>query len=310
MEGCALKQCIRALTMLLAVSAWSASGWAQSIPAWIVPNTAVSYNFYSAPLINGIVQPGAISGHLTMYVTDVSATGVEGSVALVFNGITHTDAFSCNTTGTCTGSYPGQFWVDPVLPTESMSSEPLTVRGTATSAITGVAGGAWTWTTMAYQDPAGCDPNQTPATCVLYQTTFDAHSGLILAYGEYHPSQELILEFAGLTGATLPTRRISDDTSDFDDNGKSDILLQNASGQAAIWLMNGATASSMAQVGTDPGPSWHAIGSGDFNGDGYSDILWQNTGSGEIYIWEMNGTKMIGGGSPGNPGTSWRAIGE
>ena len=25
----------------------------------------------------------------------------------------------------------------------------------------------------------------------------------------------------------------------------------------------------------NPGPSWHAAGTGDFNADGYSDILWQ-----------------------------------
>ena len=167
--------------MLLILSAWSANGWAQSIPAWIVPNTVVTYNFYSASLINGIVQPGAISGKLTMTATSVSATKVAGNVVLVFNGLTRTGAFSCNVSGTCTGSFPGQFWVDPVLPTESMAAKPLTVVGTVTSAITGVAGGTWTWTTMAYQDPAGCDPNQMPATCVLYQTTFDAHSGLSLA---------------------------------------------------------------------------------------------------------------------------------
>jgi hypothetical protein len=245
-----------------------------------------------------------------MTATSVSATEVAGNVVLFFNGLTRTGAFSCNVSGTCTGSFPGQFWVDPVLPTESMAAKPLTVVGTVTSAITGVAGGTWTWTTMAYQDPGGCDPNQMPATCVLYQTTFDAHSGLILAYAEYHPSQELILAFAGLTGATLPTRRISDDTSDFDNDGKSDILLQNASGQTEIWLMNGAAPTAEALVGTNPGPSWQAIGTGAFYGNAHSDILWQNISTGEVYIWEINGTKVIGGGSPGNPGPSWRAIGE
>jgi hypothetical protein len=99
-------------------------------------------------------------------------------------------------------------------------------------------------------------------------------------------------------------------TGDFNGDGKSDILLQNASGQAAIWLMNGAAPiSPMTPVGANPGSSWHAIGSGDFYGSGYSDILWQNSTSGEVYIWEINGTKVIGGGSPGNPGPSWHVIG-
>ena len=119
------------------------------------------------------------------------------------------------------------------------------------------------------------------------------------------------MAFAGLTGATLPTRRISDDTSDFDNDGKSDIVLQNTNGQAAIWLMNGATPiTPMTPVGANPGSSWHVIGSGDFYGNGYSDILWQNISTGEVYILDINGTNAIGGGSPGNPGTSWHAIGE
>jgi len=111
-----------------------------------------------------------------------------------------------------------------------------------------------------------------------------------------------------LSGAGTPLSE-NPQTSDFNADGRSDVLLQNASGQAAIWLMNGATATTMAPVGANPGTSWQAIGSSDFYGSLYSDILWQNTGTGEVYIWEINGTKVIGGGSPGNPGTSWHVIG-
>ena len=58
----------------------------------------------------------------------------------------------------------------------------------------------------------------------------------------------------------------------------------------------------------NPGPSWHAIGSGDFNGDGRSDILWQND-SGEVVVWALNGGNVIGSAGLGNPGPSWHAIG-
>jgi hypothetical protein len=80
------------------------------------------------------------------------------------------------------------------------------------------------------------------------------------------------------------------------------------SGQASIWEMNGTKVIDEANVGTNPGPSWKAIGTGDFNGDGHSDILWQNT-SGQASIWEMNGTKVIDEANVGaNPGASWHAI--
>ena len=94
--------------------------------------------------------------------------------------------------------------------------------------------------------------------------------------------------------------------SDFNDDGFSDILWQNASGQAAIWEMNGTSVSGCALVGGNPGPSWKEIGTGDFNGDGFADILWQNT-SGQAAIWEMNGTSVSGSAMVGgNPGASWK----
>ena len=98
-------------------------------------------------------------------------------------------------------------------------------------------------------------------------------------------------------------------TGDFNGDGKSDILWQNASGQAAVWEMNGTNVIGGALVGANPGPSWKEIGTGDFNGDGKSDILWQNT-SGQAAIWEMNGTNIIGSALVGaNPGPSWKEIG-
>ena len=66
-------------------------------------------------------------------------------------------------------------------------------------------------------------------------------------------------------------------TGDFNGDGKSDILWQNTSGQAAIWEMNGTNIIASPALSPKPGPSWKAVGTGDFNGDGKSDILWQNT---------------------------------
>jgi len=95
---------------------------------------------------------------------------------------------------------------------------------------------------------------------------------------------------------------------DFNGDGKADILWQNDSGQAAIWLMDGLTQIGGATVGGNPGPSWHVVGAGDFNGDGKADILWQND-SGQAAIWLMDGLNQIGGATVGgNPGSSWHAI--
>ena len=101
-------------------------------------------------------------------------------------------------------------------------------------------------------------------------------------------------------------------TGDFNDDGHSDILWQNANGQAAVWEMDGLNqiAGGSQLVGPNPGPDWKAVGTADFNGDGYSDILWQNA-NGQASVWEMDGTNQIPGGSAlvgPNPGPSWLAI--
>ena len=80
-------------------------------------------------------------------------------------------------------------------------------------------------------------------------------------------------------------------------------MFRNVDGTAAIWEMNGTTPIDEAGL-SNPGPSWHLIGTGDFNGDGKSDLLFQND-DGTAAIWEMNGTTVIGEAGRSNPGPSW-----
>src|SRR5579863_7417027 len=100
-------------------------------------------------------------------------------------------------------------------------------------------------------------------------------------------------------------------TGDFNNDGHSDILFQNAaSGQVAIWDMNGTSIIGGGAVSANPGPAWRAVGTGDFNGAGDSGILFQNTASGQVAIWDMDGTAIVGGGAVSAiPGPAWRAIG-
>jgi fructose-specific phosphotransferase system IIC component len=82
-------------------------------------------------------------------------------------------------------------------------------------------------------------------------------------------------------------------TGDFNADGQTDILWQNtATGQRALWLMNGInsgfTPASIVDVGLVP-TDWVIAGTGDFNADGQTDILWQNTATGQRALWLMNG---------------------
>ena len=78
---------------------------------------------------------------------------------------------------------------------------------------------------------------------------------------------------------------------DFNGDGKADILWQNTDGTPAVWLMDGTSLISGANVGFNPGPAWQVHDTGDFNGDGKADILWQNT-DGTPAVWLMDGTNL------------------
>ena len=87
--------------------------------------------------------------------------------------------------------------------------------------------------------------------------------------------------------------------SDFDGDGKADILWRNIStGENYIWLMNGLSTASQGSVNVvDPASGWQVQGIGDFDGDGKADILWRNTSTGENYIYLMNGLTIARPGS-------------
>jgi hypothetical protein len=90
--------------------------------------------------------------------------------------------------------------------------------------------------------------------------------------------------------ATIPSSWHILGTGDFNGDGKSDVLLENTSGQVGIWLMNGTQIATAAIVGSMTS-DWHIVGVGDFNGDGKSDVLWQNA-NGAMQIWDMNGLQV------------------
>ena len=101
-------------------------------------------------------------------------------------------------------------------------------------------------------------------------------------------------------------------TGDFNRDGKSDIVLQSSTGQAAVWLMNGASEISGANAGSNLGSSWKAVTTGDYNGDGISDVLYQNTATAQLDVQLMaSGTtalSSITGLLTPIPGLSWHAM--
>lgn len=81
-------------------------------------------------------------------------------------------------------------------------------------------------------------------------------------------------------------RKPPTDRHDFNGDGKSDIAWRDSSGNAAVWLMNGAQVSQSLGVG-NVSTAWSIVGTGDFDADGKGDVLWQDT-NGNVAVWLMN----------------------
>jgi hypothetical protein len=111
------------------------------------------------------------------------------------------------------------------------------------------------------------------------------------------------------SSATISTPKgwLVEASGDFNNDQKSDIVLQNTNGTPQIWLMNGTSVTSTVTL-ANPGSAWHVIAAADFNNDGSPDLLFQNT-NGAPQIWLMNGTSVTSTATLTNPGSSWRVIG-
>jgi subtilisin-like proprotein convertase family protein len=100
--------------------------------------------------------------------------------------------------------------------------------------------------------------------------------------------------------------------SDFDGDGKVDLVFQDNDGFVAVWFMNGVNqkSASFLTPSNIGDTNYRIVGTGDFDGDGQSDVLFQHT-DGIVAVWFMNGTVQK---SPVLLGTqtgdaSWRVVG-
>jgi serralysin len=109
--------------------------------------------------------------------------------------------------------------------------------------------------------------------------------------------------------------------SDFDGDGKGDVLWRTDGGALAVWQMNGTQIKSADYIRSGstpvgaPGSDWHVVITGDFDGDGKADLLWR-TDSGLLAIWQMNGNQIAaadylrsGSSVVATPGTNWHVLG-
>jgi hypothetical protein len=100
---------------------------------------------------------------------------------------------------------------------------------------------------------------------------------------------------------------------DLDFDGKSDILLQNNSGQVLQWGMDGSRVVEDDPLG-NPGAAWSVVAAGEASlglAAGSPFVLMQNNSTDEVWGWAWDPiTHTTMGSAPiGNPGPGWHVTG-
>ncbi len=124
-----------------------------------------------------------------------------------------------------------------------------------------------------------------------YTITRNSNGSITISQGSSEITTVTNVEFAHFNDQTV---YLGKPTTDFNGDGKTDILVRNAlTGTVEEWLMNGSTISSAPDITTvAPSSGWVIAGTGDFNGDNKSDILWRNISTGTVEVWLMNGSTI------------------
>jgi hypothetical protein len=266
------------------------------LPAWVKSGETVYYNDFSAPLLNGVVQSGAINfteidkvnsaSGLTVSITETDIT----SVTDVFNfTVVQGQRASVDPTP--------QFWVDPSHATQSIvgpNGEQFSFVGykTVTVGNAPVLAGF-----LKYQ-----------SSSATYDVVFDASTGLILQYDEIFATEEVFRNIAAISSQPTPSQSPSP-SADFNGDGKSDVLWRNTTGDVVVWNSNSNAETFTGQDFGASTSSWQILGTGDFNADGKSDVLWRNT-NGDVVIWNSNsGSETFTSQDFGVSTSSWQVQG-
>ncbi len=78
---------------------------------------------------------------------------------------------------------------------------------------------------------------------------------------------------------------------DFDGDGATDLLIEDAAGAVSVWMMSGATRLQALPVVPAIPSGWHVAAADDFDGDGRADLVLRQASSGALEFWLMDGAQ-------------------
>jgi hypothetical protein len=214
-----------------------------------------------------VSAPASGGGNATIAYTAAANSGPPRSATITVAG----SVFTLNQGGTCT------YTVSPLTVAAGSPASTFTATITADSACYWGAESFDPWLTIT--SPTEGSGNGTVTVSIAANTGRARTGALSIAGNAVAVSQR-----------ACPTCQPG---TDFDGNGKIDIVQRNnVTSESRVWLMNGTAFLGSADL-PRPNTSWQLVGVGDFNADGRADQLFRNTIDYSMAIWYMNGTTHL-----------------
>ena len=86
-------------------------------------------------------------------------------------------------------------------------------------------------------------------------------------------------------------------------------LAQQATGQNAVWYLNGASVVGYSELPTVPDLGWRLMTALDIDNDGSPEMIWRHANGGN-YVWYLDGGTVVNGVSlPTVLDKTWQMIG-
>ena len=298
-------------------------------------SSAVSQVINLAPTTTTVValpNPATVGNTVTITATVTSAaagtiTGTvdfyDGATKLNDTGVAVTAGQAAYQTSALTAgshSITAVYSGDATYDTSTSSADNLNVRDTSSTTLGSTPNPAKVGTTIVFT--ATVSPNTATGTVDLVENNVTIASGpvssgvatinvSVLAAGSHTIEARYSGDssYAPSTSTSVIQAVTSIPRSDLNNDGHSDIVLQNTiTSSIAAWLMS-SNAILQGKVVANPVAAWRLQATGDLDGDGKADLILQNNVSGAIAFWRMNGTVLVSGTIVTTTSTNWRIVG-
>ena len=236
------------------------------------------------------------------FLTFPSGSGGTGSGSVAFEVAANTSSFRSGS-ATVAGKIFTVLQAAPAAPSCTFSISPASISisdaaATGTIFVTTPTGCSWSASSLStfitVQNGTGRTGPGSVGYTVAANTTTSLRTGLAsVAAKSFSVTQ------AGAVDAPAPGPVASPWSSDFDGDGKNDLLVHDSiGGSVEAWLLDGSTIKATLPLSDSMDSNWMLVGRGDFNTDGKPDLVWQHRTEGWVSLWYMDGTVRIGDGSP------------